>query len=152
MPFKDIEKKKLYQKEYFAKYRKENREKVNKLKREWRLKNLEHSKKQAAKYARKYRTLYPERFKVYDKKNGKNQRIKFARNLRALRIDMGGSCSQCGYSEEIDILHFHHTGQYKKEKEVTRYSSIEKAREEAKKCILLCPNCHALHHLYETND
>lgn len=142
MPYKTQEAKIAYNREYSKTYRPNNREKLNALKRAWRLKNLEKSKMQAAEYARKYRKLYPERFKIYDKKNGENQRAKIRAWIRSLRKEMGGKCAGCGYEEVADILQFHHLRD--KIKEVTRFNVEAEGREEAKKCILLCPNCHAI--------
>lgn len=142
MPYKNIEERNKYQRAYFKEYRKRNSEKLNKWNRDWRKNNPEFKKKQAE-YVRKYRKLYPERFRAYDRKNGLKQREKFRIGLKELRIEKGGKCSQCGYDEVIDILQFHHSGE-DKEIEVTRCHTIENAREEAKKCILLCPNCHAI--------
>jgi len=63
-----------------------------------------------------------------------------------LAEEAGGRCRRCGYHEFLAALQFHHRDP--KEKEfglaeagVTR--SLEKCRAEAKKCILLCANCHS---------
>jgi len=63
-----------------------------------------------------------------------------------LALEAGGACRLCGYDEHLAALEFHHVDP--KEKKfgiahagVTR--SLEACREEAKKCILLCSNCHA---------
>jgi DNA-binding transcriptional ArsR family regulator len=60
--------------------------------------------------------------------------------------EAGGSCRLCGYDRYAGALEFHHLDSAKKSfslghKGVTR--SLELAREEARKCILLCANCHA---------
>jgi hypothetical protein len=52
----------------------------------------------------------------------------------------------CGYDRCVAALQFHHRDPREKtftpsSKGVTR--SLEKAREEARKCVLLCANCHA---------
>ena len=63
-----------------------------------------------------------------------------------LALEAGGACKLCGYDKYLAALEFHHLDP--KEKEfgiaeagVTR--SLQKCRDEAKKCILLCSNCHA---------
>ena len=63
-----------------------------------------------------------------------------------LALEAGGACKLCGYDEHLAALEFHHIDPKTKEfgiaeAGVTR--SLEKCREEAKKCILLCSNCHA---------
>ena len=81
-------------------------------------------------------------------KNREKSQVKYAKRkalLLQLRKDMGGKCTKCSYSEEIRILTFHHLGD--KIDNVTNLQSLEAMRTEAKKCILLCPNCHALTHL-----
>jgi hypothetical protein len=60
--------------------------------------------------------------------------------------DAGGACAACGYSECLAALSFHHLDPGLKRfavagRGVTR--SLDAAREEAKKCVLLCSNCHA---------
>jgi transposase len=63
-----------------------------------------------------------------------------------LVTEAGGACRLCGYSACIAALEFHHLERTDKlfslsQRGVTR--SIERAREEASKCALLCANCHA---------
>jgi transposase len=60
--------------------------------------------------------------------------------------EAGGSCRLCGYARYLGALEFHHLDSGEKTFSlshggVTR--SLELAREEARKCILLCSNCHA---------
>jgi transposase len=60
--------------------------------------------------------------------------------------DAGGRCAICGYDECVGALHFHHLNPHDKSftlsnTGVTR--SLERARDEARKCVLLCSNCHA---------
>jgi len=71
-----------------------------------------------------------------------------SRCLLQLKIDFGGKCLDCGYDEVVDILVFHHVDPSTKEFSVGSISGRHNMmREEAKKCILLCPNCHAIRHL-----
>jgi transposase len=65
---------------------------------------------------------------------------------RILVEEAGGVCRLCGYSRCMAALEFHHVVPDDKRfslshRGVTR--SIERAREEASKCVLLCANCHA---------
>ena len=60
--------------------------------------------------------------------------------------EAGGCCTICGYDRYAGALQFHHREPTLKSfalsrKGVTR--SIAEAREEARKCVLLCANCHA---------
>lgn len=60
--------------------------------------------------------------------------------------EAGGSCAACGYNKWMGALHFHHRDRDEKsfslgESGVTR--ALDKARAEARKCVLLCSNCHA---------
>jgi len=60
--------------------------------------------------------------------------------------EAGGSCRICGYSRSLAALHFHHLDPEEKRfgmgrEGVTR--SLAEMRAEARKCALLCANCHA---------
>ncbi len=59
---------------------------------------------------------------------------------------MGGSCQICGYARCLVALEFHHLDPAEKAFAVGQHGisrSLEKARKEAQKCVLLCSNCHA---------
>lgn len=140
MPYKNKEYKYNYQKAY----RERNREKLNSSRRKWRKENLEEQKIKEGIYAKNYRKLNPEKLRGYDKKQKARKRNIFKSGLYLLRIAMGGKCSECGFNDEVNILHFHHIKE--KRIEVTRCKNIKEAKIEAKKCILLCPNCHAILH------
>ena len=70
------------------------------------------------------------------------------RNLKETLVkEAGGQCVICGYSRHQAALQFHHLDPTSKSfglgiRGITR--SLDKLREEAKKCVLLCANCHAL--------
>ena|ERR1035437_155220 len=58
----------------------------------------------------------------------------------------GGKCVRCGYKKCVGALHFHHKNPKTKKfalsaRGITR--AFEKTLEEAKKCILICSNCHS---------
>lgn len=60
--------------------------------------------------------------------------------------EAGGRCVLCGFDEFPGALQFHHVDPSQKSfglamRGLTR--SIERLREEAAKCVLLCANCHA---------
>ena len=69
------------------------------------------------------------------------------RRVKALLVEeAGGACVLCGYATYSGALQFHHRDRATKSfglslRGVTR--SIDLLREEAKKCVLLCANCHA---------
>lgn len=61
-----------------------------------------------------------------------------------ITLKSGLSCAQCGESH-IAVLDFHHTNPSEKEDGVSVFvnsGSIEKAKKELEKCIVLCSNCH----------
>jgi hypothetical protein len=63
-----------------------------------------------------------------------------------LLAEAGGACQRCGYDRYPGALQFHHVNPDEKsfqlgERGVTR--SLSRLREEARKCVLLCANCHA---------
>ena len=62
--------------------------------------------------------------------------------------EAGGGCASCGYDRCTANLHFHHVDPATKAFAVNmRYGrSLDAYREEAKKCVLLCANCHREHH------
>ena len=65
---------------------------------------------------------------------------------RLLIAEAGGACRVCGYSRNPGALHFHHVDPSSKRMEINARGAgvaIERLREEAQKCVLLCANCHA---------
>jgi len=71
-----------------------------------------------------------------------------------LDIKKSSCCSKCGYNEYPEILVFHHLKKKTSRKKEISYLSkkgdkIEKILNEINKCELLCPNCHAIHHIVE---
>lgn len=58
--------------------------------------------------------------------------------------EFGGKCKVCGYNKSHYALEFHHLDPDQKEAEVVQLAclGIDRMREEAKKCVLLCSNCH----------
>jgi len=69
-------------------------------------------------------------------------RIKRRRVKDTLVKENGGKCCICGYNRCFGALGFHHTEPSKKDFCVGRQTGIHKARKEAKKCVLVCSNCH----------
>jgi len=60
---------------------------------------------------------------------------------------LGGKCAKCGYHKSIRALSFHHKNPSDKEFDLTSNGNILKNWDlvirEAKKCEILCLNCHA---------
>ena len=68
------------------------------------------------------------------------------RNKETLAEEAGGKCVRCGYEVFIGALQFHHLDPKKKRFGLAQNGStmgLDALREEAKKCVLLCANCHA---------
>jgi transposase len=65
---------------------------------------------------------------------------------RRLVEEAGGKCIICGYSRCQRALEFHHLDPATKKFHLGHQGqsrSLARSREEARKCILLCANCHA---------
>jgi len=103
--------------------------------------------------AKKYKQQYYEdnKEKVKNKcnnwrKNNK-EKMKLAVNKRNKKLkekrvkEKGGKCQICGYDKSIAALEFHHVNSTEKENVISRLT-LRKAKEELKKCILICSNCH----------
>ena len=69
------------------------------------------------------------------------------RRVKATLVaEAGGACRLCGYANSTAALHFHHLDPATKEFNLGLGGiarSLARARAEARKCILLCANCHA---------
>jgi hypothetical protein len=64
----------------------------------------------------------------------------------------GGKCEVCGYCKCIAALEFHHVDFTEKDFNISKDGltrSVEKAKEEVDKCILICSNCHRELHYQE---
>ena len=73
--------------------------------------------------------------------NVKNSRQRLKARLVYI---MGEKCCICGYNKCITALEFHHINPQEKEFTLSTNANIgfEKAKEEIKKCVLVCANCH----------
>jgi len=56
----------------------------------------------------------------------------------------GGHCASCGYDRCLANMHFHHVDPSKKSFAMTvaRGKSLATYMQEARKCVLVCANCH----------
>jgi hypothetical protein len=83
-----------------------------------------------------------EKHKLWKREYRRNQKIKLLEMF-------GNKCSRCGYDKSPAALHFHHIDPENKNFDMRgKMGSIafDKCVEEAKKCIVLCANCHAEEH------
>jgi hypothetical protein len=67
------------------------------------------------------------------------------RRIRALLVsEAGGRCAVCGYDRSAFNLHFHHVDPRSKSFDMNMGvgKALAAFREEAKKCVLVCANCH----------
>ena len=65
--------------------------------------------------------------------------------MRRILIAQGGDrCQACRYNRCLKNLHFHHVDPTQKEFEISSGNgkSLARFQEEAKKCVLVCANCH----------
>ena len=71
----------------------------------------------------------------------------YRRRVKEILVEeAGGKCRICGYDIYIGALHFHHLDPAVKRFAVSHAGttgSLRTMREEARKCVLLCANCHA---------
>jgi hypothetical protein len=67
------------------------------------------------------------------------------RKVKVLLVaEAGGKCCLCGYDRHPAALQFHHIDPSEKRLNVSTCNwGIETMRAEARKCVLLCGNCHA---------
>ena len=102
-------------------------------------------KSKQAQYSRKnYEGNYAKRRKELNdrKKELREQWYEFKRTLK---------CTKCGF-DHFAALDFHHEDPSKKEHNVNQLISdgrFAKAYKEVEKCIVLCANCHRIHHYDE---
>jgi len=68
------------------------------------------------------------------------------KKVRLMAIEhLGGKCERCGYLRCSEALEFHHKDPANKTFNVSRKGhcrSWERVKQEIKKCVLLCANCH----------
>ena len=103
-------------------------------------------KKKQQEYSRKYYAANKEKVLASSKVSrevGKARWDVFKRTLK---------CTKCGFNHPA-ALDFHHRNPVEKENIVSKLASdgcYAAAMEEVQKCIVLCANCHRVHH-YEEN-
>lgn len=77
-----------------------------------------------------------------------NTKIRRFRAKAAAVKYLGGKCTGCGWQGNQAALQFHHTDPKKKEFIIGNVAnkSWDSIKNELKKCILLCANCHTIKH------
>jgi hypothetical protein len=83
-----------------------------------------------------------------------NAKIRKEAKDKWIAYKSGLSCTKCGFNH-VAALDFHHTDPALKDGNIHRFVSngrFAKAYEEIKKCIVLCANCHRIHHYKEKKN
>lgn len=83
-------------------------------------------------------TYYRRHTENVERQRASKQGIK-QRVLQALGWE--ARCVRCGYDRYIGALDFHHEDPTQKDNQVLTFG-FDRAVEEARKCILICSNCH----------
>lgn len=87
--------------------------------------------------------------KCWDKRQKKRKNFLY----QSLKSDL--FCSVCGYDKCIEALEFHHIDPTQKDYYISylvEKGSVNKLKEELKKCIVLCSNCHRELHYNERQN
>jgi DNA-directed RNA polymerase subunit RPC12/RpoP len=78
---------------------------------------------------------------------GQDRVVERRRRVKRILVEeAGGRCQLCGYDRCVSSLQFHHLDPSEKDFALSRQGvtrSLAEARSEARKCALLCANCHA---------
>lgn len=104
--------------------------------------NKPKNKNHRIEYDRKYYEKHKE--KIY-----RNKKLRIKQYKKELIKILGGKCPICGYNKCFAAFDFHHKNGIKESTIANLLGRVskEKVLKEAKKCILLCANCHReLHH------
>ncbi len=98
----------------------------------------------------------PNKYDKYDRKHCPSCNTKIRRiRLKMKLVEMfGGKCQRCGFDKHIAALEFHHQDPSQKEFQLAAggTTSWEKLKEEAKKCEMICSNCHQIEHASKQSD
>lgn len=101
-----------------------------------------------AEYSRRYYLANKEKVLVLSKANRAIAKARWDIFKRTLK------CTKCGFNHPA-ALDFHHTNPSEKENLVSKLVSngcFAAAMEEVQKCIVLCANCHRVHHAEELKN
>ena len=107
----------------------------------------EYQKKRRLKNVKKYYELHPD-----VQKRKRYSVVSCRAKKKRLLVDYkGGKCEHCGFQCDVmSVYDFHHKDPSVKDFGISSSSgngkSLEKAKQEVDKCLLLCRNCHAIEH------
>lgn len=80
------------------------------------------------------------------KQNNRHRVNRYRKSFKEkIKLECGGKCKICGYNKCLRSLVFHHLDPSIKEYEISkllRTHGKKAMRDEIKKCVLLCSNCH----------
>jgi len=108
-------------------------------------KDPEVRKRKHAEYSREHYVQNQDAIKLRNKGTRKKRREDW------VEFKSGLKCTNCNFSHPA-ALDFHHEDPSTKTDNVYKLASngqYKKAHEEIKKCIVLCANCHRIHHYDE---
>lgn len=84
-----------------------------------------------------------------------NQKLRGLKRRLELVKYLGGKCCRCGYDKSLSALEFHHRNPEEKEFSLDMRNiggmKMDKLKEEADKCDLVCSNCHREIHYAHLN-
>lgn len=113
---------------------------------------------------KRYRERHPERAREARQRCEAKETSKEKRRLRQRKhclevrlraiAELGGKCSSCQQSFHHAAMDFHHvdpTTKTTKGRGIATNNSWENVKLELAKTILLCANCHRIHHYMERN-
>jgi len=87
----------------------------------------------------------PEEYKKFLVESGNRATAHLQRLLKfKRRYKLYCGCCVCGYKKSAVALQFHHKDGADKKNCVANLKGMKKIREEIKKCVVLCANCHAV--------
>lgn len=102
-------------------------------------------------YKKKWYKENPDKVKKHRESQKENARMnerKRREKLFELYDEIKTPCAKCGESR-LYVVEFHHIDPSEKEHTISQMRNLDLVREEAKKCVCLCANCHAeFHHFY----
>jgi len=106
-------------------------------------------------YVKQMRGKYRKQEGVMESDRKRNKKSQTRNKRFVLDYKYQRCCVLCGWKKHTEILQFHHTN--KKEKvrgisQLVRANSLKAIKDEIKKCILLCPNCHFWLHYNNKGD
>ncbi len=83
-----------------------------------------------------------------------NTKIRRFRAKAAAIKFLGGKCTACGWQGNQAALQFHHTNPKEKDFIIGNVAnkSWDSIKDELKKCVLVCANCHSIKHSSKNDD